>query len=199
MKRKRSLVFPVCMLGIVCVLGFIPATISAQTNDVVGRDAWVRIPPPSKTETALYMVIENHTSQPRSVVAVSSDGAAKVEMHQMKVVKSDQTMEKGSDSSMGKSMGASDSSMNKSAGNNDSVDQSSMGMSMSKSSDQKMMVMTPISKIDIPASGKATLAPNGLHMMMFGLKTKLVSGDKINVTLKLDDGTTVPVVATVRQ
>jgi copper(I)-binding protein len=200
MKTKCSFVFPVCMLGIVCALGFIfPATISAQTSGVVANDAWARVPAPSKTETALYMVIENHTSQPRAVVAASSDAATKMEMHQMKMVKSDQTMEKGSDSSMSNSMGASDSSMNKSAGNNDSMDQSSMGMSMSKSSDQKMMVMTPISKIDIPANGKTTLAPNGLHMMMFGLKTKLASGDKINVTLKLDDGTTVPVVATVRQ
>jgi len=35
--------------------------------------------------------------------------------------------------------------------------------------------------------------------MLFGLKTRPAVGDKLNVTLKLDDGTTVPVEATVRK
>ena len=47
--------------------------------------------------------------------------------------------------------------------------------------------------------GKASLQPNGLHIMMFGLKTRPAAGDTINVTLRLDDGTSVPVAATVRK
>ncbi len=35
--------------------------------------------------------------------------------------------------------------------------------------------------------------------MLFGLKTRPAPGDKINATLKLDDGTTVPVEAIVRK
>jgi copper(I)-binding protein len=61
-----------------------------------------------------------------------------------------------------------------------------------------MMTMMPVAKIDVPAHGKATLAPNGYHLMLFGLKSKLAEGGKVSITLKLDDGSTVPVAATVR-
>lgn len=181
-----------CTFALVAVAALVfSGGLSAQTGGVEAHDAWIRVPAPSKTETALYMVIENHTSQPRAVVSASSDAAAKLEMHEMKMVKQDQSMPK-SDNSM--SMGGNGSSMGQS---NSSMGQSSMAMS-AKPSDQSMMVMMPIHKIVIPANGKATLAPNGLHIMMFGLKSRPAAGDKINVTLKLDDGTTVPVVATVR-
>lgn len=125
--------------------------VAAQEPAVVAHDAWVRMPAPSKMDTALYLVLENHSSQPRAVVSASSDAAAKLELHEMKSAKK-----------------------------------------------EGMMTMTPVSKIEIPANGKVTLAPNGLHIMMFGLKSRPAVGDKINVTLKLDDGSTVPVVATVK-
>jgi copper(I)-binding protein len=60
------------------------------------------------------------------------------------------------------------------------------------------MSMMPVSKIEIPAKGRATLAPNGLHLMLFGMKSKLTEGGKVSITLKLDDGSTVPVTASVR-
>lgn len=164
-------------------LGVVPQ-VRAQSGPVVASDAWVRMPAPSKTETALYMVLENKSSQVRSVVSVTSDAAEKVEMHAMKTIKSSNSTSTGSSP-----MGGGDNSMAKS-------DSSSMSMGQS---DQSMMAMMPIKKIDIPAHGKTTLSPNGLHMMMFGLKERPAPGDKINVTLKLDDGTTIPVVATVRQ
>jgi copper(I)-binding protein len=122
----------------------------AQNTDIVAHDAWVRMPPKSKTDTALYMVVENHTAQARNIVAVSTDSAAQAEMHQMQMVK-------------------------------------------------MMMVMTPVNQVPIPAHGKTSFDPNGYHVMLFGLKTRPEIGDKIDVTLKLDDGTMVPVEATVRK
>ena len=154
----------------------LPLTAIAQDSGVVAHDAWVRMPAPSKMDTALYLVLENHTSAPKTVVSASSDAAGKLEMHEMKMVKK------------GDSMG----SMDKPAGDSDS------SMAMNKPPSQPMMAMTPVSKIVIPANGKVTLAPNGLHIMMFGLKSRPAMGDKINITLKLDDGSTVPVVATVK-
>jgi len=137
--------------SIISVLGILfSGMLNAQTPDVIARDAWVRVPLPSKTETALYVVVENHSSQRRIIVSASSDSAAAAEMHQMTMVK-------------------------------------------------MTMVMTPISQIAIPARGKTSFNPNGLHIMLYGLKTRPVPGDTINATLKLDDGTTVPVVATVRK
>jgi copper(I)-binding protein len=122
----------------------------AQTSDFVARNAWARVPLPSKTETALYVVVENHTLQRRAIVSVSCDSAAAAEMHQMQMVK-------------------------------------------------VSMVMTPVSRVNLPAKGKATFDPNGYHIMLYGLKTRPSPGDTIRVTLKLDDGTTVPVEATVRK
>jgi copper(I)-binding protein len=124
--------------------------LAAQDPAVIARDAWVRVPAPSKTETALFVVLENHSAQKRKVVSVATDAAAAAEMHEMKMVR-------------------------------------------------MIMSMTPVTEIAIPAKGKTSLNPDGLHIMLFGLKTRPVVGDTISVTLKLDDGSTVPVTATVRK
>ena len=138
-------------LWIASALGlFLSGALYAQTSDIIARNAWARVPLPSKTETALYVVVENHTSQRRAIVSVSSDSAAAAEMHQMQMVR-------------------------------------------------MSMVMTPVSQVNLPAKGKATFDPNGYHIMLYGLKSRPVPGDTIKVTLKLDDGTTVPVEATVRK
>jgi len=144
---------------------------AAQNPAVVASDAWARVPAPSKTETALYMVLENRSAQPRAVVSATSPAATKIEMHEMKMIKAESK-----------------------------TDTKMPGMpSTAKPGDQGMMTMMPVAQIAVPAKGKTTLAPNGFHMMLFGLKSKLSAGDKIAVTLKLDDGTTVPVTAEVRQ
>jgi periplasmic copper chaperone A len=121
-----------------------------QTPAVVARDAWVRLPLKSQNDAALFMMLENHSAQPRSVVSVSSPASGAAEMHQMHM-------------------------------------------------DKMVMVMLPVTQIAIPANGKTSLDPNGYHIMLFRLKMRPVVGDKIEVTLKLDDGTTVPVEATVRK
>jgi copper(I)-binding protein len=139
------------MLTLSIIAGlYCAAQLGAQDAAIVVRDAWARVPAPSKTETALYMVIENHSSQKRSVVSASSDAAAVVEMHQMRM-------------------------------------------------DGRVMVMAPVPQIVIPAGGKASLSPNGLHMMLYRLKTRPAAGDNLNVVLKLDDRTAVPVTANVRK
>jgi periplasmic copper chaperone A len=62
-----------------------------------------------------------------------------------------------------------------------------------------IMVMTPVTHISIPAKGQTSFDPNNFHIMLFGLKTRPAVGDKLHVTLKLDDGTTVPVEAVVKK
>jgi hypothetical protein len=151
MKIKLSRIFKRPIFFLVPVLGLLLwGALNAQTPDVIAHDAWARVPLPSKTETALYVVVENHSSQKRAIVSVSSDSAAAAEMHQMTMVK-------------------------------------------------MSMVMTPISQVAIPARGKTSFNPNGMHIMLYGLKSRPAIGDTLNVTLKLDDGTTVPVEATVRK
>jgi copper(I)-binding protein len=65
--------------------------------------------------------------------------------------------------------------------------------------DGTMMRMSPVKQIEVPAGGTTELKPGGLHVMIFGLRRRPAVGDALAVTLTLDDGTKVPVVATVRQ
>jgi copper(I)-binding protein len=135
---------------ILSCLGLCAVCWASAAQDVVARNGWVRLPLPSKNETALYVVLENHGAQKHSVVGGTSDSAAAIELHEMKMLKS-------------------------------------------------AMYMAPVKEVKIPANGKASFTPESYHVMLFGLKSKLAVGDTVNVTLKLDDGSTVPVAATVRK
>ena len=125
-------------------------TSAAQESAVVARNAWVRLPLPSKTETALYVTLENHSDQRRSVVGGVSEAAGQIELHEMKMIRS-------------------------------------------------AMYMAPVTEVKIPAKGKVSFTPESYHVMLYGLKSKLAVGDSVTVTLKLDDGSTVPVTAMVRK
>jgi copper(I)-binding protein len=61
-----------------------------------------------------------------------------------------------------------------------------------------MMRMSPVARIELPARGETALRPGGLHMMIFGLKAPLAAGDSVRLTLTLDDGSIVRVMAPVR-
>lgn len=124
--------------------------IGAQQPGVVARDAWARLPLPSARETAVFLVVENHTDQKRAIISVTCDAAEAAEVHEMIMQRS-------------------------------------------------IMKMVPVAQVSIGAHGKKSFNPNDMHIMLFGLKTKPAAGDVIAVTLKLDDGTTVPVTATFRK
>lgn len=64
--------------------------------------------------------------------------------------------------------------------------------------DGEMMRMSPVQSIAVPAGGQVELRPGGLHLMLFGLKKPLVTGDTVHVTLTMDDGSRVAVSAPVR-
>jgi hypothetical protein len=62
----------------------------------------------------------------------------------------------------------------------------------------EMMRMSPVERIELPAGGRAELKPGGLHLMLFGLKRRLATGDVIALEIALDDGTVLSVSAPVR-
>jgi len=148
--RTKTGLRPCSILVAVSLLAWSGTGLSAQEVTVTVRDAWVRVPAPSKDETALYLVIENHGAAPRRIVGASSDAAERLEMHEMKMEK-------------------------------------------------MMMRMTQVAEIPVPAKGKTSLNPNGLHIMLYRFKSRPAVGDSVNVTLRLDDGTMLPVVAIVRK
>jgi len=47
--------------------------------------------------------------------------------------------------------------------------------------------MIAMDKIVVPAETSITLAPGGMHIMLFDLKKKFMEGDKFEVTLKLEN------------
>jgi copper(I)-binding protein len=62
-----------------------------------------------------------------------------------------------------------------------------------------MMRMRPVEKIDLPAGKQVALQPGGLHVMLIGLKQKLVPGERIPLTLLFADGSEKALEAPVRK
>lgn len=59
----------------------LPGDAVAQPAAVVGHDAWMREPMPNRGETAIFVVLENTGTEPRSIVGVSTTVAEKSELH----------------------------------------------------------------------------------------------------------------------
>jgi copper(I)-binding protein len=62
-----------------------------------------------------------------------------------------------------------------------------------------MMRMRQVDKIDLPAGETVSLKPGGLHVMLIGLKQKLVPGEQVDITLTFEDGSEVTLKAPVRK
>jgi copper(I)-binding protein len=62
-----------------------------------------------------------------------------------------------------------------------------------------VMKMSPVSKIEVPAGGSATLKPGGLHVMLINLKQKLTPGEKIELTLNFEKSTPMTIKAEIRE
>jgi len=62
-----------------------------------------------------------------------------------------------------------------------------------------MMKMRQIKQIDVPAKGKTSLKPGGLHVMFLGLKSALTPGQSVPITLIYEDGSKTTIHAPVRK
>ncbi|MDH5353312.1 MAG: copper chaperone PCu(A)C [Gammaproteobacteria bacterium] len=62
-----------------------------------------------------------------------------------------------------------------------------------------MMSMQPISSLVIEAGTTVKLAPGGIHLMMMEPKQVLKPGDRVNISLEYDNGSTQILQMTVRQ
>jgi periplasmic copper chaperone A len=59
--------------------------------------------------------------------------------------------------------------------------------------DGGMMKMRRLDSIPIPAGGRVTFEPGGLHIMLIGLKQALNAGDHKEIELEFDDSTRINV------
>ena len=64
--------------------------------------------------------------------------------------------------------------------------------------DGGVMRMRQVPRIEVPAGGMVSLAPGGLHVMMFDLVATLADGAEVELELSFDDGTQLSVRAPVR-
>ena len=61
-----------------------------------------------------------------------------------------------------------------------------------------VMKMYQIPEIVIPAKGKTTLKPGGLHIMFIGLKNPLKEGEEVTFTLELSNGESKTITAPIK-
>ena len=61
-------------------------------------------------------------------------------------------------------------------------------------SDDGVMRMRRVPEVVVPPRGEVVLAPGGLHLMLFRPARPLVSGDRVELTLELADGSTIDTV-----
>lgn len=62
-----------------------------------------------------------------------------------------------------------------------------------------MATMTRVAKITIAAHGKVVFEPGSLHIMLIDPATPLKAGDKVKLTLRFDDGSSLDISADVRR
>lgn len=60
------------------------------------------------------------------------------------------------------------------------------------------MVMFRVESVVVPAHGRFSLVPGGMHIMLMGLKQPLKPGQAVDIVLYLSDGSSLPVQAPVR-
>lgn len=58
---------------------------TTSSGEIVIKDAWIQEMPPSQNLTAAYMVIENRSPQPVSLVSAGAEVAGAVELHKMEM------------------------------------------------------------------------------------------------------------------
>lgn len=61
-----------------------------------------------------------------------------------------------------------------------------------------IMKMARVESVSIPGGERATMAPGGLHLMLFDLTRPLKAGDTVTLTFTTSSGDIVPVAATVK-
>ena len=64
--------------------------------------------------------------------------------------------------------------------------------------DDGIMRMRKLDSLMVPAKGKFTLYPEGVHIMLIGLTKKLLVGDKVTMTVEIKDYPAMTIMAEVK-
>jgi hypothetical protein len=126
-------------------------TFSVAAHELKVVDPWVRAAPPNAPALGVFMALENHSAEDRSVIAARTMlEVERVELHR--------TMKVG-----------------------------------------EVMKMVPQESIPVPAHMTTLLKPGSWHVMLISPAKVPAMGDKVQLTLVLDDGSEQTVEAVVRK
>jgi copper(I)-binding protein len=78
-----TLARPLKFLAFIFLIG--ASVAGAQAPELTVKNAWARTPLAPQNNTAVYMVLENASSMPRSVVSVSTQDAERAELHEVRM------------------------------------------------------------------------------------------------------------------
>ncbi len=134
---------------------------SHASDNLQISEVWARETPPTVTTSAVYMNIKDLTAAGDRLVGVSTDIAKKAGLHTHEQVQADG---EGKETS-------------------DEMDMNPVKHDMAK---PMMIKMRQVDSIEIPADGLASLAPRGLHIMLFDIEAPLKDQQSFDITLEFE-------------
>lgn len=156
-------------------------TAAASSGDAITIEgAWARTSPMMADAGAAYLTITSAADDALLSASVDPSIAAKVELHETKMVE-----------------GGMDMSATTMAG------MESETTAMGETTDETMapapaMEMVPVDRIELPAGEAVALAPGGLHIMLLDLPAPLALDQTFTMTLTFEQAGAVDVEVTVR-
>jgi copper(I)-binding protein len=130
--------------------------------------AWARSSADGQSSGAVYLEITSNVEAAVVGASVPSDIAGTIQLHETVTVAEDGAMD--------------DEAMEDGAMDDEAMDDMAGTMSMQA-----------VDQIALPAGETVVLEPGGLPVMLLDLTGPLVAGDTFELTLSLDDGSSVPV------
>lgn len=159
-RRRPTFAFALAVVAVSAA--FLSGCSSDKDETLAVTDVWARSSPMMKGAGAMYATIANPSDDADELVSVSvpADVATTVELHETVAAEPAST-------DTGAAM-TSDGAM--AAGG------------------EAMMTMRAVPSIEIPANGKAELAPGGFHVMLLEMPNPLEAGSTFEATLTFQDG-----------
>lgn len=153
-------------------------TSAASSGDAITIEgAWARTSPMMADAGAAYLTITSATDDALLAVSVDPSIAAKVELHETKMVEGDMTATTVAGMAS---------------------ETTAMGSTMTEDTMAPAMEMVPVDRIELPAGEAVALAPGGFHIMLLELAAPLELEQTFTMTLTFEQAGDVEVQVTVR-
>jgi periplasmic copper chaperone A len=182
--NRRTFLSLAVTIGVGVGAGLVVASCGDDTDDAASgsssdaitiEGAWARTSPMMADAGAAYLTITSETDDALLSASVDAGVAAKVELHETKMVETEMDMSATTVAGM-----------------------ESEATPMTGNTTAPAMEMVPVDRVELPAGEAVALAPGGLHIMLLGLAAPLELEQTFTLTLTFADAGAVDVMVTVR-